>query len=103
LVKQALVYLHQNYSFPISRKNIAEAVGVSENYISQIFRQETTLSPWDYLNRYRIHRAKELLLQSDDSVTNIAMKVGFNDPAYFSRVFHRLTGASPLEFRQAGS
>lgn len=103
LVKQALVYIHKNYSFPISRKNIAEAVGVSENYISQIFRQEITLSPWDYLNRYRIHKAKELLLQSDDSITNIALKVGFNDPAYFSRVFHKLTGISPLEFRQTGS
>lgn len=103
LVKQALVYLHQNYSFPISRKNIADAVGVSENYISQIFREETTISPWDYLSRYRIHKAKELLLQSDDSVTNIAIKVGFNDPAYFSRVFHKLTGTSPLEYRQSAS
>ena len=103
LVKQALVYLHHNYSLPVSRKNIADAVGVSETYISQIFRQETTLSPWDYLNRYRIHKAKELLLQSDDSVTNIALKVGFNDPAYFSRVFHKLTTKSPLAFRQTGS
>jgi AraC-like DNA-binding protein/two-component sensor histidine kinase len=103
LVKQALVYIHKNYSFPISRKYIAEAVGVSENYISQIFRQEVTLSPWDYLNRYRVHKAKELLLQSDDSITNIALKVGFNDPAYFSRVFHKLTGISPLGFRQNGS
>lgn len=103
LVKQALVYIHQNYTLPISRKNIAEAVGVSENYISQIFRQEAGLSPWDYLNRYRIHKAKELLMQSDDSVTHIALKVGFNDPAYFSRVFHKITGNSPLEFRQTGS
>lgn len=103
LVKQALAYLHQNYALPISRKNIAEAVGVSENYISQIFRQETSLSPWDYLSRYRIHKAKGLLSQSDDTVTNIALKVGFNDPAYFSRVFHKLTGNTPLEYRQNGS
>jgi AraC-like DNA-binding protein/two-component sensor histidine kinase len=100
LVKQALVYLHQNYALPISRKKIAEAVGVTENYISEIFRLETALSPWDYLTRYRIHKAKELLLRNDDTVTNIALRVGFNDLAYFSRVFHRLTGTSPLEFRQ---
>ncbi len=101
LVKRALVYLHQNYSLPISRKKIAESVGVTENYLSQIFRQETSLSPWDYLNRYRIHRAKEILLQCDDPVANVAFKVGFTDPAYFSRVFHKLTGCSPLEFRQS--
>jgi signal transduction histidine kinase/AraC-like DNA-binding protein/ABC-type sugar transport system substrate-binding protein len=100
LVKQTLIYLHQNYALPISRKNIAEAVGVTENYISEIFRQETTLSPWDYLNRYRIHKAKEMLLNSNESVTQIALKAGFNDPAYFSRVFHKLNGVSPLEFRQ---
>jgi len=102
LVKQALVYLHQNYALPISRKKIAEAVGVTENYLSEIFRQETALSPWDYLTRYRIHKAKEMLLRSDDTVTNIALRVGFNDLAYFSRVFHRLAGTSPQEFRQSG-
>jgi len=52
------------------------------------------------LNRYRIHKAKELLLQSDETITNIALKVGFNDSAYFSRVFHKLAGNSPLGYRQ---
>jgi signal transduction histidine kinase/ABC-type sugar transport system substrate-binding protein/AraC-like DNA-binding protein len=99
LVKQCLAYLHQNYSEPLRRKGIAEAIGVSENYLSQIFRQEMTISPWDYLNRYRIQKAKALLLDSPDKVTAIAAKVGFNDSAYFSRVFHKHTGKSPQEFR----
>ena len=102
LVKQALVYLHQNYFHPISRKQIANELGVSENYLSQIFRQETMLSPWDYLNRYRIHCAKELLTQTDERITQIGLKVGFNDPAYFCRVFHKLTGYSPQDYRQLG-
>ena len=100
LIKQVLAYLHQNYSHPINRKDIAGAVGVSENYLSQIFRQETNLSPWDYLNRFRIQKAKELLGQSEDTVTAIAIRVGFNDSAYFSRVFHKLTGQSPQDYRQ---
>jgi signal transduction histidine kinase/AraC-like DNA-binding protein/DNA-binding LacI/PurR family transcriptional regulator len=100
LTKQVLAFLHENYSLPVSRKDIAEAVCVSENYLSQIFREEMRISPWDYLARLRVERAKELLLSTGDSVTNIATQVGFNDSAYFSRVFGKLAGMSPKEFRQ---
>lgn len=103
LIKQVLAYLHQNYAQPINRSQVADAVGVSDNYLSQIFRQEITISPWDYLNRLRIQKARELLLHTQDSVTSIAIQVGFNDSAYFSRVFHKLTGRSPLEYRHNGS
>jgi len=101
LIKQALGFLHQNYAQPINRKDVALAVGVNPNYLSQIFRQEVSISPLDYLNRLRIQKAKELLSQSQDTITKIATQVGFNDSAYFSRVFHKLTGQSPQEFRQS--
>ena len=100
LVKQVLAYVHQNYTQPVTRKDIAAAVGVSENYLSQIFRKEMTLSPWDYLNRFRIQQAKEMLSLSDETITQIATRVGFNNSAYFSRVFHKLTGQSPLDYRK---
>ena len=101
LIKQALGFLHQNFNQPITRRDIALAVGVNPNYLSQIFRQEMSISPLDYLNRFRIQKAQELLVQTQDTVTRIASAVGFDDAAYFSRVFHRLTGQSPQEFRQA--
>lgn len=101
LIKQALLFIHQNYYHPISRKEVAASVGVSENYLSQIFRQEMTISPWDYLSRLRIKMAKELLQESDASVTQVAIQVGFNDPAYFSRVFRKMTGKPPQAFRQS--
>jgi signal transduction histidine kinase/ABC-type sugar transport system substrate-binding protein/AraC-like DNA-binding protein len=99
LTKQVLAYLHQNYAQPVSRKDVASAVCVSENYLSQIFREEMRISPWDYLARLRIEKAKELLSSKDESVTSIATQVGFNDSAYFSRVFGKLTGMSPKEWR----
>lgn len=102
LVKQALAYLHQNYVHPITRKDIALAVGVSESYLSQIFRHEITLSPWEYLSRFRIRKACELLLSSQDTITQVAIRVGFNDSAYFSRVFHQMSGQSPQEYRKSG-
>jgi len=101
LVKQSLAFLHQNYAQPITRKDIADAVSVSENYFSQIFRQEIAVSPLDYLNRLRIQESKALLLKTQESVTRIATQVGYNDPAYFSRVFRKLTGTSPREFRKS--
>jgi AraC-like DNA-binding protein len=101
LVKQAIAYLHQNYMHSVSRWEIADAVGVSEDYLSRVFNRELTISPWDYLNRYRVLQSKALLLQTTDTIGAIAHQVGFKDQAYFSRVFHKVTGMSPQAFREA--
>jgi AraC-like DNA-binding protein len=98
--KQAIAYLHHNYTHPVSRWEIAEAVGVSEDYLSRIFNRELNISPWDYLNRYRVLQSKQLLLNTTDSIGTIAHQVGFKDQAYFSRVFHKVTGVSPQTFRE---
>jgi signal transduction histidine kinase/AraC-like DNA-binding protein/DNA-binding response OmpR family regulator len=100
LVKRTVVYLQENYAHPLSRPEIAEYIGVSENHLSRIFRRELGISPWDYLNRYRIKQAKELLVNTRDTITSVALQVGFNDPAYFSRVFRRQVGQSPSAFRK---
>lgn len=99
LVKQAIAYLHQNYTRSVSRWEIAEAVGVSEDYLSRVFNRELNISPWDYLNRYRVLQSKQLLLNTTEAVGVIARQVGFKDQAYFSRVFHKTTGVSPQVFR----
>jgi YesN/AraC family two-component response regulator len=99
LVKRAVAYLHQNYTRPLKRWEIAEAVGASENYFSRVFNQELGLSPWDYLNRFRVNQAKVLFRRTQDNVKCIAGQVGFKDPKYFSRVFSKLTGLSPSEYR----
>ena len=101
LVKQAVAYLQQNYTRPVSRWEIAEAVGVSEDYLSRVFNHELNISPWDYLNRYRVLQAKHLLLNTTETVGSIARQVGFKDQAYFSRVFHKVTGMSPQGFRDS--
>ncbi|MFN2272517.1 MAG: ATP-binding protein [Anaerolineae bacterium] len=100
LVKRAVAYLHQNYHKPLSRWEIANAIGVSENYLTHIFGRELGLSPWQYLNRYRVRQARELLRRTSDSITAVALQVGFNDPAYFSRVFRRQVGVSPSAYRE---
>jgi signal transduction histidine kinase/AraC-like DNA-binding protein/CheY-like chemotaxis protein len=103
MVKRAIAYIHENFVQSFSREDLAGFVGVTERYLSKIFREEMGLSPWDYLTRLRIKRAKELLKTSEESITSIAEKVGFNDSTYFSRVFHKEVGFSPREYRERGS
>jgi YesN/AraC family two-component response regulator len=100
LVKRASAYIHQNYDRPITRQEIAEAVGASKDYLSDIFHRELGLSPWDYLNRYRILHAEALLRQTDNSITHVAYQVGFNDLSYFGRIFHKIVGLTPRAYKK---
>jgi signal transduction histidine kinase/DNA-binding LacI/PurR family transcriptional regulator/AraC-like DNA-binding protein/CheY-like chemotaxis protein len=100
LVKRTVAFLHQNYSRPLSRWELAKALGISEDYLSRVFNRELGLTPWDYLNRYRILQAKALLQSTSSSVRIIAHRVGFRDQSYFSRVFHKFTGQSPQAYRE---
>lgn len=101
LVKQALAFIHQNYDrATLSREDIANEIGTSETHLDRIFRKEVGLSPIECLNRFRIQQAKELLAGTSDDVTRIAFQVGFNDSAYFSRVFKKLVGQAPSTYRQ---
>jgi AraC-like DNA-binding protein len=99
LVKQVVAYLHHNFARPLSRWEVAAAIGTSEDYLTRIFNRELGLSPWDYLNRYRILQAKALLRNSSHSIGAIARQVGFKDQTYFSRVFHKQSGLSPQAYR----
>ncbi|MCS6992385.1 MAG: substrate-binding domain-containing protein [Anaerolineales bacterium] len=99
LVRQAMLYIHQNYAQPISRAEIARHVNITEDYLTFCFRQELGTTPIKYLQRYRIQQAKTLLKTTTRSVSDIALEVGFSDSGYFTRIFHRETGLAPEVFR----
>jgi CheY-like chemotaxis protein len=101
LVRQAMAYIHEHYFDPITRQDIAQHINVSEDYLTFCFRQELGTTPIKYLQRYRINQAKSLLKNSQKTITEIALDVGFSDSGYFSRIFHRETGISPEQFRRA--
>lgn len=100
LVKHAISYIQQNYHQALSRHELASAIGVSKDYLSHIFHQELGISPWDFLNRYRVRQAKQLLRSTSHSITEIAALVGLDDLSYFSRVFTRHAGCSPRAYRE---
>ena len=100
LVKKAVAYLNENATSSISRWKLAGAVNISEDYLTRIFRREIGLSPWEYLSRYRIQLASDLLLSTGMSISEIASDIGFQDQAYFCRVFKKIKGFPPGKLRQ---
>jgi len=100
LVRQAMAFLHENYSKPITRRDIAQHVGLAEDHLTHCFRQELGMTPIAYLNRYRVNQAKQPLKDGKQSITEIALDVGFSDSGYFSRVFRRETGLTPEAYRR---
>ena len=101
LIRQAMAYIHEHYHEPISRSDIAQHVNISNDYLTYCFRQELNTTPIRYIQRYRINLAKTLLKDTQKTITEIAMEVGFSDSGYFSRLFHRETGLSPDKYRHA--
>jgi AraC-like DNA-binding protein len=84
---------------PLSLAGIADDVGVSPAHASRVFRRAYGTSIVAYVQEARVDRAKRLLVDTDRSVTEIAFVVGFTSPAYFSRLFTRLTGQAPSSWR----
>lgn len=95
----AIEYIRENYHKPITLEEVADYVGISRVYLSQTFKKETNKNIWDYLAQYRLSKAKELLLTSNLKIYAIAELCGFGSPQYFNKIFKRLTGFSPYQFK----
>lgn len=100
IVIKALFYLNRHFKEKISRWRLSEELNASEDYLSRIFRYQMGITLWDYLNRLRIAYAVELLVESSDTVAEVAAKAGFQDQAYFCRVFRKLRGTTPGALRK---
>lgn len=93
-------YMDLHYHDQILMSDVADFVGVHPNYLANVFKKETGISPKQYLSNLRIKKAKELLLETTDSVSLISQSVGFTDSLSFSKFFKKETGGSPLQYRK---
>ncbi len=93
-------YVHEQYAEPIRLEEMSALVGLTETAFCRFFKQVTGNSFIAFLNEYRIYRACELLSQAELSITEVMDACGFNDLSYFSRLFKRLLGDSPREYRK---
>ncbi|WP_197036096.1 helix-turn-helix domain-containing protein [Fischerella sp. PCC 9605] len=99
-MQQAIDYIQAHLAEDISLETIATEVGMSRYYFCRLFKQSTGMSPYQYLLKCRIERAKVLLLQGQQSITDIAIQVGFANQSQFGRHFKRFTGVTPKQFWQ---
>jgi AraC family transcriptional regulator len=84
----------------LTRKQMAQEVGLSTAHFSQMFRKSTGESPHQFVLRHRVERAKEMLRAAQGRVLDVAVACGFKTQQHFARVFHRICGASPTEYRR---
>ena len=99
--KSILGYIHQNFKENISEKDLAELVNLSTNHMHKVFLSDMKTTPINYLNSYRINRAKELLRETNLPISKVAEEVGISCGDYFCRVFRKYNDAlSPTEYRK---
>ncbi|SNY90244.1 AraC-type DNA-binding protein [Cohaesibacter sp. ES.047] len=91
------IHIHYNDHWDIDK--LAKACRVSKSHLFRLFRKAFDKTPLNWLRDYRIAQAKRFLVETDDSISMIAMKVGYDDPFYFSRDFKKQTGLAPRAFR----
>ena len=93
-------YFNEHYNEPISIQEYAESRNMSVCYFQRNFKQIVNHTPMQYLLTIRVNNAASLLETTDYSMAEIAAIVGYEDPLYFSRVFRKIKGMSPTEYRK---
>lgn len=99
-VEKTLEYLHANYASNIGLKKLADELDLSESSLSKQFKQQVGCGIVAYRNHLRVYMAALMLLQSTRPVSQVAEKIGFWDVKYFSRVFRKIIGESPAQYRK---
>ena len=99
-IDKATRYIEYNYMNGISAKDVSGYLSIDRTYFYRIFKTHTGTSPEQYIMKYRIKRAAELLKCSSFTIGEIATFVGFRDTYYFSRLFKKITGINPSEYRK---
>ncbi|WP_152392379.1 response regulator transcription factor [Paenibacillus guangzhouensis] len=95
-----LQYVHENYRSTITIQSLTQKYYINPNYLSQLFKKEVGETFTSYMTRLRINNACNLLEQTNLRVTEIAEKVGYQDYFYFTRMFKKITGHTPTQFRE---
>ena len=99
-LKQMLRYIHQNFAGEISVSDIARSATLSESECLRCFKSTIGVPPIQYVKRFRVQRAAELLSATDMKIAEIGAQCGFQDTSYFTRAFREIKGMTPGEYRQ---
>ena len=100
LIMDVRAYLDEHYMEDISLQTISQKFFVSSYHLSHVFKDETGYSPMNYVYRRRIGEAQTLLITTKDTITDIAVRVGFSNPNNFNIQFQKQVGLSPRQYRK---
>ncbi|MNZ85768.1 HTH-type transcriptional activator Btr [compost metagenome] len=95
-----LHYIDEHPDKPLGLSELARLASLTPAHFSRVFKKLTGLNVTDYVNAKRIMRAKELLLESDDNIAEIAERCGFESLPHFHRMFKKLTGMTPAHYKR---
>jgi len=98
-VGEIVRYIAHNCHEHITTASLASLFHLDEHYLCRLFKSQTGVPPIQYLNGYRVGKAQALLENTDRSITDVALAVGFDDASYFSRIFKKHTGMTPREYK----
>lgn len=99
-LQTAITYMNYHYPYSVSIDDVAAFAGISRSHLYRIFMSHTGQSPKAYLSALRIRQACTLMKKSDISIAAIANSVGFENSLYFSKVFKKLKGVTPTQYRE---
>lgn len=99
-VRRAVLYIEDNYGRDLPLEEVAKSVGLSPSYFSSSFKRETGRSVVEYITEFRVEKAIELLCTTNFNTSEVAYRVGFNDPKYFARIFKKSVGVTPSLYRR---
>lgn len=100
LIMKIVDFINKEYFGEITLKTIANMFYVNESYLSRCFKQNTGFNFSEYLNKYRVKKAVELLEETDKNITKVALSVGFNSSNHFCKIFKKIMGCSPLQYKR---
>jgi len=103
VIKPALDYMSQNCEKKIYLDDMAYLCNISSSYFSKLFKRDTGESFSTYLNKLKVNKAKDILDSTDDPIINISLHLGFEDCGYFIKVFKKIIGTTPAQYRLSKS
>jgi transcriptional regulator GlxA family with amidase domain len=103
-IERSLVYINENLSEKITLDELAQVAGMGKTGFSTAFKSITGMTVWEYILNARVELASSYLIEKNDfNVTEISLMCGFNDNAHFAKIFKKIKGSTPSEFKKKSS
>jgi len=98
-INRIIDYINTNYASDISLSDASDHIGITESYLSRLFKSKTGYSYLEYLRNHRIKKALELMKNQGRRINEVARDTGFRDMSYFSSIFKKYVGMSPSQYQ----